>query len=90
MVYSGIKLYNDGLGPDIEAINHEKMFSTIGFAIYTFEGIGIMMPIMQACDCPERFDKIYFNSIMIITVMFLAYGSIMYLAYGNMKEQIVF
>jgi solute carrier family 36 (proton-coupled amino acid transporter) len=67
-------------------LNEDAMFAALGFAIYAFEGIGIIMPCMQACDCPERFDYIYAAGIATMTTIFLFYGTIMYLAFGNMKE----
>ena len=44
--YSSMKLKTDGLGPDVEAINYNGMLSMLGFSIYTYEGIGIIMPCM--------------------------------------------
>ena len=65
------------------------MWSTIGFSIYTFEGIGILMPCMQACDCPEQFDKILLLAYAAIVLMFIVYGELAYFAYGmNQTQQI--
>jgi len=86
MLYGISKLISEGLGPDIVPVNYEAMFSALGFAVYTYEGIGIIMPCMQACECPENFDYIYGAGIATITVIYLFYGTILYLAYGNMKE----
>lgn len=90
MIYSIIKLSDKGMGPDIVPINYDRMFSTLGFAIYTYEGIGIIMPCMQACDCKEEFDTIYKWAMLTITIIYLIYGTLTYLAYGDMEEQIVF
>lgn len=85
--YSIIKLRDDGIHPSVEAINTTGMWTTLGYAIYTLEGIGVLMPIMQACDCPEKFDKILTAGVSTLTVMFLIFGTLSYLAFGNMKEQ---
>jgi hypothetical protein len=50
-----------GRGPDptpswLVLNSSGTVWSTLGFSAYMFEGIGILMPVMQACDCPEIFD----------------------------------
>mmetsp|Transcript_18703 Transcript_18703/g.28655 ORF Transcript_18703/g.28655 Transcript_18703/m.28655 type:complete len:158 (+) Transcript_18703:1038-1511(+) len=87
--YSLAKLAREGLGPGVEAVNTTNMWSMVGFSIYTFEGIGILMPCMQACECPEKFNKIQVAAVMTVTISFIFYGSLAYLAYGNMEAQMV-
>lgn len=65
------------------------MWSMLGYAIYAFEGVGILMPVMQACECPEKFDKILIAALATLTLAFVVYGTMSYLAFGNMKEQMV-
>lgn len=36
----------DGLGPKLSAYNPEGFWATVGFAIYSYEGIGIVMPVL--------------------------------------------
>lgn len=87
--YSAARLSERGLGPNIKLINYNEMFTMLGFSIYTFEGIGVLMPCMQACDSPEKFEHILVASVVTVTIGFSVYGSISYLAYGEMKEQMV-
>ena len=44
--YSVGKLLDSGFPADIVPINTSGMWTNVGFAIYTFEGIGIFMPCM--------------------------------------------
>ena len=44
--FSITKLLNDGIVPDVEAINYNGMFKMLGFSVFTYEGIGIVMPCM--------------------------------------------
>lgn len=53
--YASKMLYTDGLGPEIEAYKPSGALTFLGMAIYSFEGIGVVMPIMHACECPEKF-----------------------------------
>ena len=58
----------------------------VGFSIYTYEGIGVLMPVMQACESPQKFEKILVAAVFTVTVVLSIYGVIAYLAYGEMKE----
>ena len=44
--YSIMKLKTDDLRPDVEPINYNGVFQMLGFSVYTYEGIGIIMPCM--------------------------------------------
>lgn len=79
--FSGIKIYNEGIKEDIAPIGASSV-SFIGYAIYTFEGIGTLMPCMQACECPEKFEEIVIYAIATITVILISYGTLNYLALG--------
>ena len=39
----------NGTGPDFNFINSDFL-TTLGFSIYTYEGIGIVMPVMATCE----------------------------------------
>jgi len=51
--YSLVHVHRDGISKEVVALNPDGMWSMVGFAIYAFEGIGVLMPIMQASDCPD-------------------------------------
>lgn len=84
-----MKINEDGFGPNIKPINYSGMWTMVGFSIYTYEGIGVLMPCMQACERPEIFEKILIAAVATVTVAAAIYGSVAYLAYGEMKEQMV-
>jgi len=87
--YSIVKIIDEGLADTIVPINYKGMWSMVGFSIYVFEGIGILMPVMQACECPEKFDKILIAAVATLTTAFCTFGTLSYLAYGNMKQQMI-
>lgn len=85
-IYSIHHLITSGHGENIMMINTDhgdKIFSTIGYTIYIFEGIGLVMPIMQACETPEQFDVIFKKAVTTIFFLILANGVINYVAFGD-------
>jgi solute carrier family 36 (proton-coupled amino acid transporter) len=55
----------------------------VGFSCYAFEGIGVVMPIMSACDCPEKFDSILLQAMVTLTVVYCFFGDVCYLILGS-------
>ena len=45
VVFTSIKGAKEGLG-SIEFINNETFLNVIGFSVYAYEGIGIIIPVM--------------------------------------------
>jgi proton-coupled amino acid transporter len=54
----------------------------VGFACYTFEGIGVVMPIMHACECPDKFPKILLYAFITLTALYCIFGNLCYLVMG--------
>jgi len=53
IAYSGwIITEQGGAGEGIVFLNEAGYLSTLGFTIYSYEGIGVVMPIMATCDNP--------------------------------------
>jgi hypothetical protein len=45
-VFSLNFIFRQGIATDIVAFNSQGLITTLGFSIYSFEGIGVVMPIM--------------------------------------------
>ncbi len=54
-VYSLSFIYREGISADIIPYNAESLLASLGFSIYSFEGIAVVMPIMQSCAEPREF-----------------------------------
>ena len=61
----------------------------IGTAIFTFEGIGMIMPIQESMAQPQKFPNILAFVMVVITVLFISIGSLSYAAYGSKTETVV-
>lgn len=54
-----------------------------------FEGIGVVMPLMEVTAEPKKFSKIVMACIATLTTLFISFGSICYLTYGGNIKAIV-
>jgi len=61
----------------------------IGFAIYSFEGIGVVMPIMQQAAQPQHFILLLTLAIGTLTIIYVIFGTICYLSFGTATNQVV-
>ena len=55
----------------------------VGFSCYAYEGIGVVMPIMQATSVPEKFGTLLFAALGTLTVVYIAFAEICYTTLGK-------
>jgi proton-coupled amino acid transporter len=72
-----------GFHPSIELFNPRDWTMTIGSAIFTFEGIGLILPIQSSMAHPENFSKLLYIVMLIITVIFTSVGVLCYGTFGD-------
>jgi proton-coupled amino acid transporter len=72
-----------GLASSVELFNPKSFTLTIGSCIFTFEGIGLILPIQSSMKHPEKFDGLLYTVMIIITVLFTAVGALSYGAFGS-------
>ena len=86
--YDILTLNTQGLA-DIIMFNKKDWTLFIGTAIFTFEGIGLIIPIQESMKNPEKFPKVMFVIMIIITTLFTTMGAVSYAAYGSKTETVV-
>lgn len=86
--YDIITLNTNGLA-DIIMFNETNWTLFIGTAIFTFEGIGLIIPIQESMKQPEKFPRVLLLVMVIITVLFTTMGAFSYAAYGSKTETVV-
>lgn len=74
---------NHGFHPSIELFNPRDFTMTIGSAIFTFEGIGLILPIQSSMAQPEHFSKLLYLVMLIITIIFTSVGVLCYGTFGD-------
>jgi proton-coupled amino acid transporter len=74
---------NHGFNPSVTLFNPKDFTLTIGSAIFTFEGIGLILPIQSSMKRPQSFGKLLFIVMVLITIIFTAVGFLSYAAFGE-------
>ncbi|KAF2844878.1 amino acid transporter-like protein [Plenodomus tracheiphilus IPT5] len=72
-----------GFHPSIELFNPSDFTMTVGSAIFTFEGIGLILPIQSSMRQPEHFSKLLYIVMFLITIIFTSVGVLCYGTFGE-------
>ena len=80
----------NGFHPSVELFNPRDFTLTIGSAIFTFEGLGLILPIQSSMKHPEHFNKLLATVMLIITVIFCSVGVLCYGTFGeNVSVEVI-
>jgi solute carrier family 36 (proton-coupled amino acid transporter) len=74
---------------DITLFNPSSWTLLIGTAIFTFEGVGLIIPIQESMRKPQQFPFVLGLVMVIITVLFTSIGALSYAAYGSKTKTVV-
>ena len=80
-----LKDNNGEFSSDTELINTKTFLSFVGLASYTFEGIGIIIPVMETTSRPDLFPFILSLVLVILTSFYVFFGNFCYFIYGSKK-----
>lgn len=87
--YDIAALSRHGMAP-IKLFNPSDFALTIGSAIFTFEGIGLILPIQSSMKKPEHFSNLLYFVMFLITIIFTSVGALCYATFGeNTKIQVI-
>ncbi|KAL9014539.1 MAG: hypothetical protein Q9173_000816 [Seirophora scorigena] len=81
-------LINHGIA-DIINFNPRDWSLFIGTAIFTFEGVGLIIPIQESMRQPSKFPPVLAAVMIIITVIFVSMGALSYAAFGSSTKTVV-
>ena len=74
---------SNGYGPGIQVFDFNGFWTTVGFSVYAFEGIGVIMPVMEASQNREDFPRLLKWAFLLMTFFLSSFGLVCYLAYGT-------
>ncbi|KAF9354358.1 neutral amino acid transporter [Mortierella sp. AD094] len=86
---SQIGLAHNGLGPDIALFNRNDFALFIGTAVFSFEGIGLIIPITESMAEPEKFPRVLAMTMTVVTMIFGSVGALCYSSFGSKVQTIV-
>lgn len=81
--YDIATLSSQGLHPTVKLFNPDAFTLTIGSSIFTFEGIGLILPIQSSMAEPEKFSRLLYIVMVIITIIFTSIGALCYATFGD-------
>lgn len=73
----------EGIAPSVQLFNPAHFTLTVGSAIFTFEGIGLILPIQSSMAQPEKFGRLLYIIMFIITIIFTSVGFLSYATFGD-------
>ena len=74
---------------DIVNLNPRDWTLFIGTAIFTFEGVGLIIPIQESMRNPSNFPPVLAGVMIAITVLFIGIGALSYAAFGSATKTVV-
>lgn len=77
------RLLQHGMDRTVRFFNPSAFTLTIGSAIFTFEGIGLILPIQTSMRTPEHFSSLLYLVMFLITVVFTSIGALCYATFGE-------
>jgi solute carrier family 36 (proton-coupled amino acid transporter) len=88
--YDISSLASNGIHPTVQLFNPNHFTLTVGSAIFTFEGIGLILPIQSSMREPEKFSRLLYIVMVIITLIFTSVGFLCYATFGdNTRVEII-
>ena len=87
--YDILTLVDNGGIADIIQFNKDDWTLFIGTAIFTFEGIGLIIPIQSGMKDPKKFPRVLGTVMVAVTVIFISMGALSYAAYGSSTKTVV-
>jgi solute carrier family 36 (proton-coupled amino acid transporter) len=75
-----------GLSKTVELFNPHHFTLTVGSAIFTFEGIGLLLPIQLSMREPEEFRRLLYIVMFLIAIIFTSVGALCYAVFGSKTQ----
>jgi hypothetical protein len=75
--------HDNEAGPGWKAFNEDKYYIMISLAFYMFEGIGSVLPVMEASDAKENFNYLLGSALATLCFVHIIFSELAYYTYGN-------
>lgn len=68
---------------NVKSFNRDNYLIFVGTAIYAFEGVGIVLPVKDACQFPKDYLKVLCLVLAVVASIYLGFGGFNYFVYGS-------
>ena len=76
--------------PPVQYINSpDKIALFLGTAVYTFEGVGLIVPISQSMAEPNKMPKVLSLCMITVSIIYTVVGAASYTAFGDATQTVV-
>ena len=83
-IFAGIDVSKDGWqGSSLSAFNSALWPDAIGFSVYTFEGIGVILPIMDITENQANYKTVLFITVTFIACLYIGFTLYTVFAFGD-------
>ena len=84
LVYASLQLKDNGWGKGIYALNTATWLDMIGSAVYSYEGIGVVLPLLEVTAKPEIYNKILLYVLLTVMILYVSFGQYCLFIYGDL------
>ena len=73
------------------SVNKDRYWDMIGFSFFMFEGIGTIMPVMNACDqkAQKNFPYILVGALATLCSIYVLFSELCYFTFGNDLDEAI-
>ncbi|CAO1637057.1 unnamed protein product [Jaminaea pallidilutea] len=74
---------------DVQQFNRKSFPLFVGTAVFTFEGVGLVIPITESMKEPQKFPKVLSGVMVVVMLLFTSSGALSYIAFGSKTQTVV-
>lgn len=92
VVFESMKINenNNDAGPNWQAINEDNYYIMVSLSFYMFEGIGSLLPVMEASESKENFNFLLIAALSTLCFIHIVFSELSYYTYGDdLNEPII-
>ena len=83
-VYASLHVKDHGWGQEVPLFNSSTWLTMIGSAVTSFEGIGVVIPLLEVTEKPELFPRILTLVMLTVLIMYSIFGVFNLFVYGDL------
>ncbi|KAJ2687400.1 hypothetical protein H4R19_006636, partial [Coemansia spiralis] len=88
LVYDIGRVWSSGIA-DIVQFNPLRFPLLVGTAVFAFEGVTLVIPVVDSMTHPERFPRVLTAVMAVCIVVFCSIAALSYMAFGDAVETVV-